>query len=237
MLMTWRHTLSRLGSQSISNYVTDARQFFKWAQEAGIRADNPAARIPAPRAGRRLPRPVSTADMSVAIEHAPERIRPWLALAGLCGLRCKEIALLRREYIFDRADEPYLLVAADATKGTDERTVPLPPAVLRELQRAGMPRAGWMFTRRDDRPGPNAPYVVSSVAARYLREIIDATLHQFRHWYGTKAYEVDHDLLGVADLMGHRDLRSTRIYAQVSQVRKARIVAGMPVPAALQMAA
>src|ERR1700729_808438 len=119
MLLSWREMMGRrLCSQSIANYVTDARRFFRWAQESGVRADNPAERLPAPRLGRRLPRPVSTDDLSAAIEAASPRVRRWLVLASLCGMRAKEIALLRRECVFDRAAQPYLLIAADATKGS-----------------------------------------------------------------------------------------------------------------------
>ena len=52
-----------------------------------------------------------------ALQLAPPRIRPWLVLAAWCGLRAKEIALLRAESVMTSARPPVLLVTAEATQG------------------------------------------------------------------------------------------------------------------------
>lgn len=240
MLLEWRASLSYLCSQSVANYVSDARVFFEWARKvAKLRDDNPAAQIPVPKPPRRLPRPISAADLCTAITRAPRDIRAWLILAVFAGLRPKEIALLRRECILDHADVPVILIASDATKGTSERMIPLLPFVLAELKMAGLPASGWLFARRDGQRGPNAPGTISKRASRYLRGCgIEATLHQGRHTFATNALEASgYDLLTVAELLGHKDVNSTRIYVLVSQARKARVMAALPVPAGLQLAA
>lgn len=240
MLARWRAGMQRrLNEQTILNYVTDARRFYAWLIDEGLAGGpNPAARIPVPRRRRRLPRPIRTEDLMHAITVAPDPLRCWLVLAAFAGLRCKEIALLRRECVLDTLRDPCLLIASEATKGGHEHIVPMAPFVVAELARAGMPGAGWMFARADRAPGPNAPHTVSARVSRHLRECgIAATCHQLRSWFGTQAYAVDHDLIAVANMMGHRDLESTRGYALVSQARAASIVAALPVPSQLAEAA
>src|SRR5260370_914737 len=78
-------------------------------------------------------------DLFDALDGAPPRIRRWLVLAGWAGLRAVEIALLRRECVLDAAVQPVLLIAADATKGPNERLVPMSAFVLGELCDYGLP--------------------------------------------------------------------------------------------------
>ncbi len=152
--------------------------FYDFAVTQGIRPDNPAAGLPVPSPPRGIPRPVSEEDLAAALACASERVRPWLVLAGWAGFRAKEIALLRRESVLDTAIPPMLLVARNATKGRRGRRVPASPFVLAELRTAGLPRSGWMFPRRDGKPGPCTPWLVSQLAGRCFHEAGSAaTLH------------------------------------------------------------
>ena len=56
MLAEWRAGLT-CGEEAVKHYVGDARQFYAWAIDQGLREDNPAAKLPVPRIGRRLPVP------------------------------------------------------------------------------------------------------------------------------------------------------------------------------------
>jgi integrase len=252
-LMAWRETLGRLAECTIGQYVGHLRQFYAWAAETGLRADNPARALPVPPQRRRIPRPISEADLMAALEAAPERIRPWLVLAGWAGLRAKEIALLRRENVLDNTRPPVLLIASDATKGRRERIVPMSGFVLDELRRAGLPRAGYLFRRRDMPPlpapttvvrgevtharpalasaEPNRPAIISRLAHEHLRACgIDATLHQLRHRFGTMTYQGSLDLRLVQELLGHANPGTTAAYAAYHNASAARVVSGLPMP-------
>jgi integrase/recombinase XerC len=232
-LLSWRAGLTVSGD-SVATYVSHARAFYGWALDAGLIDENPAARLPAPRRGRRLPRPVSEKHLFAAVAGAPDRIRPWLVLAAWCGLRAKEIALLRRECVLEQAATPVLLIAWDATKGRLERAVPLCPFALEEL-RPHLPRTGWVFRRRDGQGGPNRPRHVSNLAAGYLRDAgIPATLHMLRHRFGTEAYRAARDLRLVQELLGHRDPATTAGYAAIVQADAIRVVGQLPVPGRLR---
>ena len=230
VLTEWRASLT-ITDRVVIWYVSHLRCYFGWAIEYGVRADNPAARIPVPRAGRLLPRPVSHAQLAAAIAAAPYPVRLWLILAAWAGLRAKEIALLRRENILETSPEPVLLVAADATKGHSERAVPLKQFVVDELTAAPLPPWGWAFGRADGKPGPNRPSRVSQRCGDFLRsQGIPASLHQFRHWFGTETWRASRDLRLVQELLGHMSPVTTAGYTLYSSTAAAAAVAALPEP-------
>jgi len=161
---------------------------------------------------------------------APRRIRLWLDLAAWCGLRACEIARLRCENIHLGPD-PYLHVAADATKGIRERIIPLCDYVVAEIIAARLPPRGWAFTRRDCRAGPVNAGLVSKIANRHLLRCgVSATLHQLRHRFGTQAYRASHDILAVKELMGHQSTATTTLYTLADQPAQVAVVQALPVP-------
>jgi len=236
-LLTWRAGLT-MGTSGVCGDVSHVRQFYSWAVDQGLIVASPAGRLPVPRRGRRLPRPIGEDDLMHALVTAPPRIRVWIVLAAWCGLRAKEIAYLRRECVLLEAQPgPLLLVARDATKGIRERTVPLSLFAVDELRAAQLPLHGWCFLRRDGRPGPNTPAHVSALASAHFRECgVPATLHMLRHRFGTGTYAHGRDLRAVQELLGHASIATTQIYADWDRSAAAAAVAALPVPAPRRLA-
>jgi integrase len=204
----------------------------------GLIAENPADALPVPRLARRVPRPVSEQDLMEALAAAPRRIRCWLVLAAWCGLRTKEVALLRVENILVTASPPVLIVAADATKGRTERVVPLSAFVLAELAAARLPASGYAFRRMDGRPGPNEPWRVSQLANKHLHECgVQSTLHALRHRFGTETYRASRDLRAVQELLGHASPSTTAAYAAYDRPLARAAVDALPVPERLRIVA
>lgn len=171
-----------------------------------------------------------------ALDLAPDRVRLWLILAAFAGLRCKEIALLRREEIRDRATPPCLIVSTETAKGMRERIIPLNDFMVAEIRAAGLPATGYCFLREDGEPGPNSPWWVSKLGNRALRDLgIRATMHQLRHRAGTKLYQHSRDLLMVRDVLGHADVSTTQVYALFDQESAIAAVNALPVPPRLRL--
>jgi integrase/recombinase XerC len=232
-LMGWRESIRHLSDASVNSYVSHLTAFYTWAASRGLVEDNPAASLPRPHIPRRLPRPIPTADLFRALEQAPQPLRLWLVLAAWCGLRCKEIARLRRDCIREQDQPPVLLIAGDATKGRHERIVPLAPFAVTEIRAAGLPASGWAFRRADGRPGPNTPTRVSQITNDYLHSLgIAATMHTLRHWFGTQSYATSHDLRAVQELMGHSSPEITAGYAAWANAAAREITSALPVPPA-----
>lgn len=208
-LMDWRASLTVKGN-SVLSYMTAVKSFYSWAQQTGLVPVRPDVDVPVPKVRKGRPRPISEERLRVALLNAPLRIRPWLFLAALAGLRCAEIAGLRREDILDTADEPVIIVMG---KGRKERIVPLSPQLWQELLNHGLPNSGILFPRYDGRRGQNNPKMLSQLVNDYLKSVgIAETLHQLRHRFGTRAFRVHKDLRVVQELMGHADPATTALY-------------------------
>jgi integrase len=235
-LAAWRASL-QVTDNTVVHYASHARQFFDWAVSKGLAGQNPAAGLLVPFLARGLPRPIGEDELMAAVTGAPARIRPWLVLAGWAGLRAKEIALLRRESVLDTTIPPVLLVARDATKGHRERVVPMSSFVVSEV-RPHLPRAGWVFPRPDGSPAPNRPSRISQAANAYLHAAgITATLHQFRHRFGTVGYSLTLDLRLMQEQMGHARPETTALYAAYNQPGALDMVEALPVPGRLRAVA
>ncbi len=226
-LARWRAGLDVTGN-TVRSYVAHARCFYRWAAAEQLVGSDPTAGLLVPRKIRGLPRPIAERDLLAALATAPGRIRGMLVLAGWAGFRACEIAFLRRDRVLDHATPPVLVVAADATKGGQAHIVPASQFVVAELRAAGLPRAGYVFRRRDGRPGPNTPAKISHLANEHLIQW-DATLHMLRHRFLTALYQDTLDLRLTQEYAGHADPASTAIYTAFAS---ARGVAGPRLPAA-----
>jgi len=232
-LCEWRAGLD-LSTESINNYVWHVRSFYEWARIARKVRKNPAAGIPVPRRGRRLPRPIGDPALLEALAAADYPVRQMLVLAGWAGLRAKEIALLRRQNVLDRQRPPVLLIATDATKGRRERTIPMSEFVLAELLPV-LPAAGYVFRRADGQPGPNRPGRVSQLCNDHLHDSgVPESLHQLRHRFGTGTYQGSKDLRLVQELMGHASPVTTAGYAAYDNASAIVAVDALPAPRRLR---
>lgn len=216
--------IDQLDCDTRAAYLSHARQFYRWAMREGLAVEDPTARLDRPRAKRRIPRPIATDELAVALESARDPVRAWLHLAAYAGLRACEIAVLRREEILEHADPPIIMVSEG--KGGRPRVVPLHPVVAGVvLERA--PRFGFMYRHRD-KAGPPSAQNVSQRANRELRLAgCDASLHQLRHWFGTETYRACSDIRVVQELMGHGSPVWTAGYAAHSPSRGVDAVAAL----------
>lgn len=200
---------------------TDISNFYGWALDNDLIERDPTRKLTRPREPHYQPRPASLADVRAAIGAARQPIRMWLVLAAFEGLRACEIADLRRADVLDTNDPP--LVSIREGKGGRPRLVPLSRFVLTELLAYGLPTQGRLWST------PNGhewwPQNVSSTINRYLRSIgLNITGHQFRHFFGTASYQACRDIVTVQELMGHHDVKTTRLYIEWSPTNGSRVV-------------
>lgn len=230
-LADWRAQLmERVTPETAAAEIWHVRDFYAWALETRRMRVNPAASLRYPRLGRRIPRPIAEEKLLFALAAAPAPVRQMFVLAGWAGLRAKEIALLRRSNVLDHARPPVLLVATDATKGRNERIVPMSAFVRDELAQI-LPSAGYVFRRADGLPGPNKPWRISHICNTYLHDMgIAETLHQLRHRFGTATYEASHDIRVVQELMGHVSPTTTAGYAAYSNTDALAAVEALAAP-------
>lgn len=207
-----------LAPESRRTYVAHLRGFYRWALDEGYATVDPTAKLPAVRVPRAVPRPIPTDDLRRAVASADPRMRAWLLLMSLAGLRCLEVAGLRPEDVSVTADGPLLFLRE--CKGGGTGVVPAHPAVTAALTSLPIRNGAWWDV---------TPHYVSSQVGAYLRATgVPGTAHRLRHSAGTEFYRASgYDLLATAQLLRHASVSSTQTYAQVAVERPMAVVRAM----------
>lgn len=202
---------------------------FTWAVKMRMVECDPTLCIDRPKAVVHMPRPIAEKDLALALERATGRMRCWLLLGAYAGLRCQEIAGLDRRDVMEHEDPPLLLVRNG--KGRKQRIVPLHPEILKAMEWRGLPNSGPLWpVGSARRPRPISPMTVSVNGNAWLRKQgIDATMHQLRHFFGTRVYRASLDLRMTQELLGHSSPNTTTIYAAWNPGGAAGLVQGLTV--------
>ncbi len=224
---------SGAGARTLQRGLSAVRSFFAYARRRwGL--ENPAlGLVEAPKAPRRLPRPVSETAARELIEETASSGEPdWVAARDAavfalmygCGLRVSEaLSLTGRE-----RDLPATLRITG--KGNKTRIVPVLPAVTEAVDRYA---ALCPFDLDADEPlfkakrgGALTPRHVQA-AMQTLRSRLGlahtATPHALRHAFATHLLAHGGDLRSIQDLLGHASLSTTQVYTEVETASLKRL--------------
>jgi integrase len=204
-----------LAPESRRAYRSTLRGFYSWAFEEGLIPVDPTDRLPAIRVPKGAPRPISDGDLASALASADPRMRSWLLLMSLGGLRCLEVSGLRPVDVTE-VEGGHLLFLREC-KGGGTAYQPCHPLILEALAVLPISNALWWSCSR---------VTISAQVSQYLRSVgVDATAHRLRHYAGTAWFRASgHDLLTTARLLRHANVATTQIYAQVDPTRPAEVV-------------
>lgn len=208
--------LSRpLAPESRRAYRSHLRAFYGWCVDEGLLHDDPTARVPTIRVPKGVPRPISDDDLSRALALADRRMRAWLLLMALAGLRCMEVAALEPRDLLDTPSGPLLHLRE--TKGGAPATVPLHQAAVDALATLPIRNGLWWSVN---------PGTLSQQVNRHLRAVgVRGTAHGLRHTAGTEFYRASGaDILATAALMRHAKVDTTMVYAKLNPDRPAEVV-------------
>ncbi len=227
-LKGWQAARSRVLSPATRRTeLSHVREFYRWTVDEGFRTDDPTARLPMPRAPRRVPRPIDDRALADVLARADAPTAAILGLAAFAGLRACEVARLDWSEITTRGDVPLLHVACG--KGGRSRTIPLSPALITLLE--ALPhRRGPVILRADGGAGYTTANAITKRASRHLHELNHPeTLHMLRHRFATAAYRAVRDIRAVQEALGHASPTTTSIYAAaaVGVAREAVMGAGV----------
>lgn len=191
--------------------------FFTFLTAEGLRADNPAVKLPVVRVPKGEPRPFTAAQIDAMLSSgAYKRTRAMILLGYYQGFRVAMIARVHGHDI-DRAGGTIRTVG----KGRKERLLPLHP-VIADLSE-NMPSDAWWFPARKGTGHIRPASVTDLITKAKIRAgILDPLLtpHSLRHAFGTDLVEAEVDIRVVQELMMHESLATTQIYTAVSARRK-----------------
>lgn len=195
------------------------KSFYGWAVATGRMESNPVSALPIVKAAQPDARPAEEDEYKQALGRGDELERLALRLAAEAGMRRGEVA---RTHTRDLRGEPHARELTVRGKGGRVRRIPLTEGLA--VQLLARP-AGYVFPGDDD--GHWSPRWLGRRVGRLLPPGV--TMHQLRHRFATRAYELDRDLFGVQQLLGHASPATTRGYVQLTQQSLRRLVESVSV--------
>ncbi len=212
----------KLARATIARKAAALRCYFSWQVRQGRLDADPARSLRAPSGGGRLPRVLSSSEVTSLLDvpagtPVDRRDQAVLELLYAAGIRVSELCGLDRSDIDLRGRTVTVL-----GKGSKQRRVPMHDAAVTALR-------AWLEDGRDDMEGPVEAAFVNRRGARLgprdVRRILDRRSaspthpHALRHTYATHLLDGGADLRVVQELLGHASLATTQVYTHVSKER------------------
>jgi integrase/recombinase XerC len=219
-----------LQPRSVARRLSALRTFCGFLIREGVRTDNPAITITAPKAGRRLPHTLDTDQMSRLLALQP---KDWLDTRDLAimellyssGLRLSELTGIDLVDL-DLADRTVRVLG----KGSKQRVSPVGRMAVQALR-------NWLALRNSHaKPDETAVFVGRNGRRIGQRNVqlrigqhartqglpLGVHPHLFRHSFATHLLESSRDLRGVQELLGHANISTTQIYTHLDFQHLAR---------------
>jgi site-specific recombinase XerD len=172
--------------------------------------------IPRPKKKSLLPKVISKSDIAKIFDHTDNP--KHLLMLKLCygmGLRVSEIANLKITNI----DSKRMLVHIEAAKGKKDRYVTLPSSILDDLRsyyKTYRPKNYLFEGQLGAQCAIRSVQAVFKIAMRKAKINKAVGIHGLRHSYATHLLECGTDMIFIQKLLGHGDIKTTEIYARVS---------------------
>ncbi len=207
------------------------RSFYRYlCQRTGL-ALNPLKALHLPKAEKKLPQPLTMAQIEELLA-APFQVKrepqapPWLAARDLAimelfyssGLRLAELAAL------DVGDlDPYTESVRVLGKGRKERVCPVGLPALEAVARyqtAAAVQSGPLFiSKLRRRLSGRSIWLMLKKYLRHTSIPLAVSPHKLRHSFATHLLDNGADLRSVQALLGHASLSTTQIYTKVTVER------------------
>ena len=200
-------------------YHESLHAWFRWLIAVGVRDDDPMLDLRTPKAGRRVPKFISTAHVVHLLQSGIRtRTRAMCLLMGYQGLRVSEVAKFRGDDI-DHISKELRVIG----KGDAEWVLPLHPLIAEISERYGR---GWWFPQYvPNRLGDSNGHILSgsvttTVGGAMKRAGIPGTAHSLRHWHATEMLREGVDIRVIQQLMRHESISTTQLYTHVDDTQR-----------------
>jgi site-specific recombinase XerD len=226
----WQDDHAQLSATTVIKTLTALKSHAQWCIRKALRADDPTALIDWPRKADSLPRPLALEqlrDLDILLSRPPSpRHRRVVLLALYAGLRRSEIANLDWANVNLSAQTIAILNA----KWGGSRSIPIHPRLLADLvttsiaKRIGAVCGTPEGTFYDDE-------MIAKVFSEWVQArtmLADVTCHRLRHTFATQLLQAGIDIRIIAELMGHRDTRTTMRYTLVISSQRVAAIARLP---------
>ena len=216
-------------SSTLSRFSASIRSFYQYLVSQGIAKLNPATAMKVKREKRALPEILSSADVEILLKQPSGndfknyRDKAMLEILYATGIRVTELVSLN---ICDVNLQICLLYCRGKEK---TRVIPIYPAAIKAVAEY-LEQAKGLFSTNDNSKALFVNLSGNRLTRQGFWKIIKVysekggikghiTPHTLRHSFAAHLLENGADLKSIQEMLGHADISSTQIYAQIVKNR------------------
>lgn len=185
--------------------ISAIRGLYNWMMIQYKLAENPAKYLVSPKKDKVIPHTINSKDIIKAVELEPRRdIKLAIMMMASMGLRVSEARTLKYEDINLSTAQAIVM-----GKGRKERCIYFPSYII-EMIKTTSKKEGNIFKGWEDREFRYAIY------AAFKRIGVEASPHQLRHSFATRAINEGIRLDVLREILGHSSIATTQIYLHTS---------------------
>jgi integrase/recombinase XerC len=208
----------RVTQKTIKYELQCLHTFFQWAIKQNYLFTNPTTPVERFRLSKKtLPKFMTSGDLRKFFATCEAEQKRIFSTMLLTGMRKGELEHLTWNDIHFELGIIFIQAKEGWDPKTDERIIPISPVLHQILSEQRKHRRSelWVFANKN---GNRLSHLLDKLKLMCKRAgMRQATLHSLRHSFGAHLRMAGVSLADIADLMGHKDLATTQIYAKVEQ--------------------
>jgi len=214
-------------TSTISRNLASIRSFYQYITKNRIIEKDPTTELESPKVEKKLPQILSTQEVELLLEQ-PKctdlkgfRDKAMLELLYATGIRVTELISL------DVDDVNLEVGFIKCCKGTRERMIPIGSIAINALQEYLTKARGFLIQNNEEKAlfvningGRLTRQGFWKIIKQYKNQAKinkDITPHTLRHSFAAHLLENGADLRSIQEMLGHSDISSTQIYAQIAK--------------------
>lgn len=216
-------------TSTISRNLASIRSFYQYISKNKLIDHDPTAELESPKVEKKLPQILSPEEVELLLEQ-PQcvdlkgyRDKAMLELLYATGIRVSELIQL------DLQDLNMDIAYIKCNKGTKERMIPIGSMAISALKEY-LNKSRPLLIQNADETALFVNINGSRLTRQGFWKIIkqyknqaqinkDITPHTLRHSFAAHLLENGADLRSIQEMLGHSDISSTQIYAQIAKNR------------------
>ncbi len=220
-----------IARSTVNTEIKAIKRFFSRAVELEYLDQSPAKKIKLLRTINKHPRFFTEREVALILtDESDEWTRDAYLILLYTGMRIGELVNLEWEDI-DFEGRKIVVRPKDfwKPKGMEERIIPMHPVLFQLL--VNKPRASrWAFIKQD-----GEKLNVHSLECKFRRQLSRlgltyANLHTWRHTFASHLMMRSGNIRAVQKLLGHKSIRTTEVYAHLSDKHLYHVVSLLPSP-------
>ncbi len=216
-------------TSTISRNLASIRSFYQYLTKNGVIGSDPTEELESPKVEKKLPQILSTKEVELLLDQ-PKcddlkgfRDKAMLELLYATGIRVSELICL------DVADVNLDMGFIKCNKGSRERMIPIGSLSIQALNEYLAKSRNLLIQRSDEKAlfvNVNGKRLTRQGFWKIIKQYKnqakinkDITPHTLRHSFAAHLLENGADLRSIQEMLGHSDISSTQVYAQIAKNR------------------